>query len=345
MGGTLLPPYDFAILDEAHQCERWASAALTATLSQASVARLLRRLHRVYALPASYDAEIDEGMRGLVQSLARVPGDRYPLAANEAACDALATLQQSFFRLENWLYANWQAALKRPPDNPAEAERRRELSMRGVLAHIATIDRTALPPDEAINWVERYEGEGRYEVNSAPFDVFLAADAEHVDKLAGEGLLAPGSSAVYAVGVLALWIPPGSQAHVSKLDDLKNSEVRVIALANPKLAPYGAAAVESLQHAGIWDAVQAKIVYAENISMAKQYGTSKNADAVFTAYSLVLKEDGKVIQVAEALHAPIVQKLGIVTRSEHRDWAESFTRFVLGAGGRAVLARYGYQIH
>jgi molybdate transport system substrate-binding protein len=181
--------------------------------------------------------------------------------------------------------------------------------------------------------------------NSAPFDVFLAADAEHVDKLTGEGLLAPGSSAVYAVGVLAMWIPPGSKAHVSKLEDLKASDVLVIALANPKLAPYGAATVESLQHAGIWDAVKDKIVYAENIDMAKQYGTSKNADAVFTAYSLVLKEAGKVIQVDEALHQPIVQKLGIVARSQHLEDARKFTSFVLGDTGRAILTRYGYKIH
>jgi molybdate transport system substrate-binding protein len=181
--------------------------------------------------------------------------------------------------------------------------------------------------------------------NSAPFDVFLAADAEHVDKLDREGLLAPGSGAVYAVGVLALWIPPSSQAHVKKLEDLKSGEVRVIALANPKLAPYGAAAVEALQHAGIWDRVKAKIVYADNISMAKQYGTSKNADAVFTAYSLVLKEAGDVIQVDEALHQPIVQKLCVVARSQHRDSAQSFTGFVLNGPGRAILARYGYKIH
>jgi molybdate transport system substrate-binding protein len=181
--------------------------------------------------------------------------------------------------------------------------------------------------------------------NSAPFDVFLSADAEHVDKLEHESLLAPHSSAVYAVGVLALWIPPGSKAHVMKIEDLKSAEVRVIALANPKLAPYGAAAVETLQHAGIWDAVNARIVYAGNISMAKQYGTTNNADAVFTAYSLVLKEAGKVIQVDEALHQPIVQKLGIVARSHHLDDAEKFTRFVLGSGGRAVLARYGYTVH
>jgi molybdate transport system substrate-binding protein len=181
--------------------------------------------------------------------------------------------------------------------------------------------------------------------NSAPFDVFLAADAEHPDKLDKEGLLTPGSDAVYAVGVLALWIPPNSKAQISKLDDLKSADVRVIALANPKLAPYGAASVEALQHAGIWDAVQPKIVYAENISMAKQYGTSKNADAVFTAYSLLLKEEGKVIQVDEALHAPIVQKLGIVARSQHIADAQSFTKFVLGHSGQAILARFGYQIH
>ncbi|MBD5653632.1 MAG: hypothetical protein IAI50_00435, partial [Candidatus Eremiobacteraeota bacterium] len=158
MGGSLLPPYDYAILDEAHQCERWASAALTATLSASGVNRLMRRVHRNYQLPASYDAEVDEGMRGLVSTLARVPGERYPLAANEAASGALGALQTSFYRLENWLYANWQSGLKRPPDNVAEAERRRDLVLRGVLAHIATIDRTALPEEEAISWVERTDG-------------------------------------------------------------------------------------------------------------------------------------------------------------------------------------------
>ncbi len=171
MGGTLLPPYDFAILDEAHQAERWASAALTGTISGSSVNRLMRRLHRNYALPAKHDVELDEAMRGLVQSLARVPGDRYPLAANDAAIGALERVRASFFDLENWLFVNWEAALKRPTDNPAEAERRRDNAMRGIVAHINTIERTSLPQDEAINWVERGEGEGRYQIHSAPFDV------------------------------------------------------------------------------------------------------------------------------------------------------------------------------
>jgi ATP-dependent DNA helicase DinG len=170
-GGALLPTYDFAILDEAHQCERWAAAALTATLSPATLGRLTRRLHRLYHVPAGHDAELQEAMRSLLAALARVPGERYPLAANDRAFDALQGLQQALFGLENWLFANWQAALRRPPANPAEAERRRDLAMRGILAHVATIERTSLPEDEAITWVERGEGEGLYEVNSAPFDV------------------------------------------------------------------------------------------------------------------------------------------------------------------------------
>jgi ATP-dependent DNA helicase DinG len=171
MGGALLPPYDVAVLDEAHQCERWATAALTSTISQHTVGRLMRRLHRTYAVPATFDAEIDEGVRRMASALSRVPGDRYPLRANESAGEALDGLRGALYRLENWLYANWQAGLKRAVDSVSEAERRRDLSLRGVLAHIETIDRTALPDDEAISWVERQEGEGRYEVNTAPFDV------------------------------------------------------------------------------------------------------------------------------------------------------------------------------
>ena len=79
--------------------------------------------------------------------------------------------------------------------------------------------------------------------------------------------------------------------------------------------------------------------------MAKEYGKSKNADVVFTAYSLVLKEGGNVIPIGEKLHAPIVQKLGIVARSHHQEEARVLRRFVLGPAGRAILARYGYRLH
>ncbi len=177
VGGGLLPPYDVAILDEAHQCERWATDALTATISRSTLGRMMRKLHRTYNVPAAFDGDIDTNLRGMESVLAQVPGDRYPLAANEAAWPALERMRETLYKLENWLYANWHSALKKRPENDAEAERRRDLAMRAVTAHQLAIDRAELAGEDAIAWVERGDGDGRYEVNSAPFDVaeFLRA--------------------------------------------------------------------------------------------------------------------------------------------------------------------------
>jgi ATP-dependent DNA helicase DinG len=182
-GGALLPAYDFVIVDEAHQAEKYATAALTATLSPVSVNRMMRKLHRTYAVPGAHDAELDEGMRRLQQTLARVPGDKYPIAANEGVFEVLPVIRESLYRLENWLHANWKDGLRRPIDNDAEAERRRDLALRGVAAHIATVDRiesAALQATsgalsaaeiEAVAWVERGDAVERYEINAAPFSV------------------------------------------------------------------------------------------------------------------------------------------------------------------------------
>ncbi len=177
MGGGLLPPYDVAILDEAHQCERWATAALTASLSRATVGRMLRKLHRSYYLPPHFDTDFERDMRGLESALARVQGDRYPLHVNEDATPALGAVRDDLYKLENWLFAHWHDALKKRPQNDAEAERRRDLAMRSILAHQATIERAESPPETAIAWVERGENDARYQINSAPFDVadFLLA--------------------------------------------------------------------------------------------------------------------------------------------------------------------------
>jgi molybdate transport system substrate-binding protein len=86
------------------------------------------------------------------------------------------------------------------------------------------------------------------------------------------------------------------------------------------------------------------VVYGDSISMAKQYGTSGNADAVFTAWSLVLKEAGKVIQVDEKLHKPITQALGIMGASRRQDAAAKFTEFLLKGKGREILAAHGYRV-
>ena len=180
--------------------------------------------------------------------------------------------------------------------------------------------------------------------NGAPFDVFTAADVEHVDALVKKGLLVAGSRAVYATGILALWIPPQSTVQVTGPGDLVQPSVKIIALAKPELAPYGLAARETLQKLGIWSQVEAKVVYADNISMAKQYGSSGNADAVFTAYSLVLKEQGKVMQVNDSLHAPIDQAAGIVAASKNQAAGREFMEFLLRGKGREILGGSGYRV-
>jgi len=180
--------------------------------------------------------------------------------------------------------------------------------------------------------------------NAAPFDVFTAADATHVDELDRRHLLLAGSRAIYARGVLALWIPPNGKAEIARIEDLVKPEVRFIAIAKPELAPYGQASVETLRSLHLWDKIEPKIVYAENINGARQYGQSHNADAVFTAYSLVLHEPGKVIRVDENLHKPIEQALGIVAATTHAEAARKFVDFLLHGEGRDILRDSGYQI-
>jgi ATP-dependent DNA helicase DinG len=177
-GGALLPPYDYAILDEAHQCERYATAALTATLSHALLARMLRKLHGAYHLPSVHDAEIAEGTRRLMTVLARVPGDRYPLRPDDELESTLDALAESLDHLENWIHAHWHDGLRRASTNDAERERRRDLALRAVGAQQATVDRVRLTlrrdddlARETIAWVERAEAEARYEIHAAPFDV------------------------------------------------------------------------------------------------------------------------------------------------------------------------------
>jgi molybdate transport system substrate-binding protein len=180
--------------------------------------------------------------------------------------------------------------------------------------------------------------------NGAPFDVFAAADTEHVDSLVASQKLVSKSRAIYAKGQLALWIPTGESSGIQKLKDLTSPKISFIAVAQPKLAPYGQAAIEALKNASLWVPLQRKIVYANSISMAKQLAASGNADAAFTAYSLVLHESGTVLKVDPALYHPIEQAMGIVASTSRMEEAQQFRSFLLGPEGRAILAKSGYLL-
>ncbi|MBV8424300.1 MAG: ATP-dependent DNA helicase, partial [Candidatus Eremiobacteraeota bacterium] len=177
MGGGLLPPYDYVILDEAHQCERYATAALTATLSQPLLARMLRKLHGAYHLPGHHDAEIAEGIRRLTSVLARLPDERTLLHEDDELDAVLDELHDALLRLEDWVHLNWESGLRRTTANEDERARRRDLALRAITAQqttIARIRRSLQPTDiepDTIAWVERVEAEARYEINAAPFEI------------------------------------------------------------------------------------------------------------------------------------------------------------------------------
>lgn len=176
--------------------------------------------------------------------------------------------------------------------------------------------------------------------NGAPFDVFAAADTEHIDQLAREGLLAAGTNVVYARGFLVLWCPTTDS--VKKLDDLLTAPIRFLAVAKPDAAPYGQAAIEVLHRTAIWPRVEKKIVYGENITLTRQYVSSGNAECGFVAKSLVRSETKGVIAVDPALYQPIRQSIGAVKASRHQQDAKRFIAFVQGPKGQQILAQWGY---
>ena len=180
--------------------------------------------------------------------------------------------------------------------------------------------------------------------NGAPFDLFAAADTKHVDDLVLTGKLVGESRSVYALGQLALWIPSPEPNELRELKDLVAPKIRFIAVAQPQLAPYGFAAVEAVKNAGLWDRVQPKIVYANSVNMAKQLASSGNAEAAFTAYSLVLRERGTVLKIDPHLYHPLEQAMAIITSSARIEEAKKFQAFLAGAEGRAILAKNGYLL-
>jgi len=179
--------------------------------------------------------------------------------------------------------------------------------------------------------------------HGAPFDVFAAADTEHIDDLAKKSLILPSTRAIYARGKLVLWVPE-ARVPVERIEDLARAGVTHVAIANPQLAPYGRAAVETLHALHLWETVEPKIVYGQNISATTQYAATGNADAAFTALALVHDEArGRKIEVQENLHTPIDQAIAVVGSTKRPEQARQFVEFISGAKAREVLKQYGYQ--
>jgi molybdate transport system substrate-binding protein len=183
--------------------------------------------------------------------------------------------------------------------------------------------------------------------NGAPFDIYFSADIDYPRRLQQAGLTEPNSLLKYAVGRIVIWMPSDSQIDLpaQKWNALLDPTVQKVAIANPEHAPYGRAAVDALKHAGIFEGVQSKLVYGENISQAAQFVQSGNAQAGIIALSHALSpamKSGQRWGVPADEYAPIEQAAVVLKSARDKDSARAFLAFVSSDAGQRTLANYGF---
>ena len=179
----------------------------------------------------------------------------------------------------------------------------------------------------------------------APVDLFAAANQSFIDQLEQAGRIIPDSRAIYAVGRLTLWTRADSPLNLTGLADLTDPAITHIAIANPEHAPYGVAAREALQTVGLWEELQPKLVFGENVAQTLQFASSGNADVAIVALSLSVQgEDGRWVLLAEELHNPLIQALAVIEGTAHEAEARRFAAFVNGEIGHPIMRRYGFVL-
>ena len=179
----------------------------------------------------------------------------------------------------------------------------------------------------------------------APFDVFLAADEKNPKLLEKDGLAVQGSEFVYALGKLVLW-----SANPGFVDDkgavLRAGNYNKIAYADPKLAPYGLAAKETLEDMGLWNGVQSKLVTGESIAQTYQFAASGNADMAFVALSQVTKNgkvaDGSFWMIPAQMYSPIRQSAVLLTAAKDKAAAQAFLAYLKSDKAVAIIRNFGY---
>jgi molybdate transport system substrate-binding protein len=177
--------------------------------------------------------------------------------------------------------------------------------------------------------------------HGAPFDVFFAANMSFIEALRSRGHVRPGTVEPYAQGLIVLATHKNRMPLVG-LGDLGQDAVRRVAIANPVHAPYGMAAKEALEKAGLWERVGPKLVYGENISQALQFLRTENVDAAILALSVAQVPEIRSDLIDRALYRPIVQGVAVTIRAREPDLARAFIRFVNGPEGRSIMKRFGF---
>lgn len=182
----------------------------------------------------------------------------------------------------------------------------------------------------------------------APVDLFAAASLSHIEGLEKKGLLRAESRRVYGVGRLVIWTRRDNLTDIKSVSDLRQPGIRRIAIANPEHAPYGIAAREALQSAGLWSDLAPHLVLAGNVREALHYAESGEVDVALVARSLCHPSGGEAggrwWLVPADLHQPLIQAMGIVSSSPKQLAAEKFCEAVTSDNGKKILGRYGFAV-
>lgn len=185
--------------------------------------------------------------------------------------------------------------------------------------------------------------------NGAPFDLYFSADIGYPRKLEEAGLTVSGSLYRYAVGRIVLWAGTASRLDVSKgLDVLREPGIKKIAIANPKHAPYGRAAVAAMESSRVYESVREKLILGENISQAAQFIESGACEIGIIALSLALSPamngKGAYWEIPAEAYPPLEQGAVILKQSRNQEAARRFLEFLKGPQGQDIMRRYGFLL-
>lgn len=182
--------------------------------------------------------------------------------------------------------------------------------------------------------------------NGAPFDVFFSADAERPKLLEDEGLGVKESRFTYAIGRLVLWSP--NENLIKGEETLRLKRYKRLAMANPKTAPYGVAAMQAMQKLELWDRLQPHIVMGESLGQTMGFIESGNAQLGFVALSQIvdpkIKGKGSRWDVPNHFHEPIKQDAILLMKGKGNPAAKSLLEFIRGPQARGIIERYGYVL-
>lgn len=178
----------------------------------------------------------------------------------------------------------------------------------------------------------------------AVVDVFAAANQSYIADLDAAGLVVSDTIALYAQGRITIWTRADNPHTFNQLEDLMADTVERIAIANPEHAPYGVAAREALQSVGLWESLEPKLIFGENVAQTLQYAETGNVDVAIVALSLSIAagDAGRWVLIPGELHNPLNQALAVASSSSHRAEARQFAAFVNSEAGRKVMRHYGF---